>query len=377
MKNLLTYLSILIGSTFAFSQDPVFNNPEFSLTYLNPAYAGENGEITINSQIQNQFHRIAGRFQYSSFSINAGCPNSKHGFGLHVFRSEQGEGFLATNNIYGLYSLTIPTARFSNFTMGIQFGAGQHRLQWDKLTFNSQLDPYLGRISNTSNIFRQNPQSDIFTNFSFGLKYRTLLGKRKKVGNSNPYLSLGFAVFNVNGLSSSNESFFNVINSRQTRYSAHAFFSFVPKKEYSYRSKNNNFRYGLSVNYQSQLPVQTLVSTFQFYPDSYWMVFLGGKTQRFENININAMTLGVSYLHDKPKNFNINFGGNLDFPPFELSAPTGLISFELGMSLTLKNKYMCFKRKNSRNRRIKNLSRDCYYERRNGKIIKVKYYNAQ
>lgn len=370
MKKVIIYTVLCYCWLNGLCQDPIFNNPTFGLTYLNPAYAGGTGEATINAQSRIQYSPISGTFNYNTASFNIGCPTTGLGLGIHGFNSTQGEGFLTTNNLYFLTSVNRKIGRFSNLTGGLQVGVGQHRLDWDKLTFTSQLDPYFGKVRSQSNIFFQQAQSNMFTDLSAGIRYRVLFGKRKRVQNSNPYLTLGLAVFHINEPS---ESFFEVTTNRQRRYSAHAFFYFVPKASLSYRSKANKpVSFAIGLNYQQQNPVRTSIITVHTFPHEHLVLFGGFKRQNFmilDNENWDSFVAGFSFdLLTNKKSFRFEFGYSVDILAFELGRGNSMITHEIGLTTNFLGNYLCLVggRKRSKKRRIQKNRQDAcfwnYYE---------------
>lgn len=343
MRKLLVYTILFLCSLNAAGQDPVFSQIQFGLTYLNPAYAGYSGDLTLNTQSRIQWNPAPGIFNFNSFSANIGCTESGLGFGLHAFNSSQGEGFLQTNNLAGLVSATRRIGRMTNLTAGIQIGAGQHSIDWDKFTFTSQLDPYVGKYTNVSNVFQQRPNSNAFVDVSAGVRFRSLLGQRKKIGNTNSYLSGGFAMFHIN---QPEESFFGEPSRREIRYNAHLYYYMRPKLKMKYRTASDETdAFAVGYVYHRQNPLQTNTISLHYYTHYQLSISLGVRRMQVFGVNENwdSMIPNVTYT----TNFNgkgviLDFGYSIDLPIFELGRGNRLLTHEIGVTLRFRNRQMCF-----------------------------------
>lgn len=363
MRAFVLAISLLVIAGNAFSQDPVFSQMQFGLTYMNPAYAGYSSDFVINTQNRLQWTSTPGTYNFNSVSMNVGCPVSGIGFGLHAYNGTQGEGFLTTNQLSGLVSATRQLGRLTNMTAGLQLGAGQNQLDWGNFTFNSQLDPYFGQISDVSNIRPQRGNSNAFVDVSAGLKFRTLLGNKRLIGNQNSYLSGGFAMFHINR---PEQSFFGNQERQSIRYTGHVFFYMRPRTRMRY-STDTEMPTGLGVGlvYNFQNPVQTNTLSFHYYSHRQINLSLGIRRMEVTSLNENwdSVIPSVAYytdFNDAKSGVNLEVGYSIDLPIFELGAGNRLLTHEIGLTITFPNRQLCFGIGNgpSKKKRVSKARRD-------------------
>ena len=139
-------LSVFYGSiTDLSAQDPSFSQFYANRIYLNPAFAGLERGVTVNSVARMQWTGIDRGFRTYDLTVETQLPALGIGVGLHVLRDEEGLSRLTTNQAGMVFSYTIPGKK-SNFHFGLEARVVQKTINWDKLVFSDQIDPWDGLV---------------------------------------------------------------------------------------------------------------------------------------------------------------------------------------------------------------------------------------
>lgn len=223
---------LMLMSLIAKGQDPSMSNFHLSRNFLNPAFAGYSQDLSLTLNNRLQWLKLSGfkRFNTYNFAANIGCAESKLGFALYASDNVEGEGFLRTTNAgfqiarYWPFDYKTNGSRKkrnnSIIAAGIQFGFGQKRLDWDRLTFSDQLsNSTYQMVRSTSVINPKNQSTEFRWDLGAGVRFLTELGYRKRAS-----LSGGIALYHF---ITNQESFFSDNNDviYPTRYNVHAFYS--------------------------------------------------------------------------------------------------------------------------------------------------------
>ena len=332
-------------------QDPVFSQLLLNKNYINPAYAGYSGDFSFDMQSRIQWLRVPSYFATNSFSVNAGCSQSRLGFSLQGLNDVRGEGFLQNNQITGAVSVNIPgylSRRIRNklfkekrviFSTGLSLGAGQRFLNWDRLTFTDQLDVFLGKISQQSLVNPQNEASNIIIDMSAGSRAKV------EMGNRGSYLSGGFAVFHINRPV---ESFLNSNNRVPLRYTGHTFIHLQTEK---FLNNPQFVSIGWVGNYQQELQTNILLVMRDF-----GLGFMLGAGWRSERIYIINRTFESILLQFNLRKGNVFLNYSFDITMSSLGIHRTFGTHEIGISYLLDGYNLC----NSRKIR-KRKGGDCFY----------------
>src|SRR5690606_26008845 len=76
------------------AQDPVFSQFNLNKNYLNPAYAGYSGDLSIGVNSRMQWNNIPGKFSTNTFNANIGCGPGRFGLAVTGYDHVEGEGYL-------------------------------------------------------------------------------------------------------------------------------------------------------------------------------------------------------------------------------------------------------------------------------------------
>jgi len=140
MKKLYFILILLLCCGLANAQDQIYSQFYNAPIYLNPALNGQfDGDFRINMIYRNQWSQIPGPLTYYTLSADYSIPNFDGGVGLMVTKSSEGTAYLNKINLAGIYSYSVS---FDNsiLSFGLQAGATNSSIDYDKLVFLDQLD---------------------------------------------------------------------------------------------------------------------------------------------------------------------------------------------------------------------------------------------
>lgn len=297
----------------SFGQDPVFAQYFLNQNYLNPAFAGYTNDLTVNFNSRAQYLRVPGMLMSHTASANISCEEeTRLGLAILAYNHIEGEGYLNSVNLSGQVSANFPfkykvSRSRSNrglFSGGVQFGAGQKFINWDRLTFSDQYSPFLNGIQNPSNVGQQERASNIYLDAAVGIRMSMEYGSGKRP----KFLSLGASVFHINR---PKQTFFDSRLPLAPRYSFYAF-TYIGNNK---RGRSKDLRYltiGALADYQQGLQSHTI----SVYKDANELLTMGVSLRRQNFIlidrnvdaviphillnriklgRLNDLTIGVSY----------------------------------------------------------------------------------
>lgn len=164
---LTTLLSCIAITSYA--QDPSFSQFYANRVYLNPAFVGLEGGLTVTGAARMQWLRVDRGFRTYGMTVETQLPVVRLGLGLHLLRDEEGIGNLITNQAGFALSYTIPGKK-DNIHFGFEGKLVQKTIDWDRLLFSDQLDPVYGVVQPTSMV----PVLDkvMYGDLDFGIVWR-------------------------------------------------------------------------------------------------------------------------------------------------------------------------------------------------------------
>lgn len=190
MRTSTTFLILfLFISTNINAQDPIFSQFNFNKLYLNPAFAGHNGGLSISMNNHNHLVDVPGDFRTYSVSADLQVPCNRLGIGIIGLNHLEGEVPLLTNSFgaMGSYIRQINESNTRNthaISLGGAFRYVQTRLDMSRAIFSSQLDHVDGVLNQAPNTTIANEMID-YLDFDFGAVYVL-----NKYNNSNHTISL-------------------------------------------------------------------------------------------------------------------------------------------------------------------------------------------
>ncbi|MDH5398882.1 MAG: PorP/SprF family type IX secretion system membrane protein [Cyclobacteriaceae bacterium] len=155
------FLIYLLASCPVLGQDAVFSQFFNTTLYLNPALAGIEDEIIVNSNYRTQWNSL--QFPYQTTQISAVMPyyRDKHqkpfghlgGLGLSIYNDVAGrDNNFKTTGLNSNFAYNLPLDRhyIHVITFGLQTGLVQKRIDTSTLQWGEQYNPYVGFDSSIS-----------------------------------------------------------------------------------------------------------------------------------------------------------------------------------------------------------------------------------
>ena len=170
-KHIIRFSAIVFLLGFSFiskAQDPTFSQYYFNQLYVNPAFTGINSGLRAGINYRALWPRSPSKFPTYSLAIDAQDLSLSSGIGLNAWSDTEGEGYLRTQCISGLYSYRIILSPKNwVFQAGFKTSIMNKKIDWSKLVFSDQLHPLFG-ITGPTNNPTPYAQSRTFVDFSVG-----------------------------------------------------------------------------------------------------------------------------------------------------------------------------------------------------------------
>jgi type IX secretion system PorP/SprF family membrane protein len=150
ISTLIRFLIITLSCCVYYSisaQDPLFSQYFAAPLQINPAFAGNSMGTAINTNYRNQWPGLDQAYVTYAASVDHYVDELKSGFGLYVSADDAGRGILRTNRFTALYSYQVRLGKDFYTRIGVEAGAINTALDWNKLVFLDQIDPEFGLIS--------------------------------------------------------------------------------------------------------------------------------------------------------------------------------------------------------------------------------------
>lgn len=223
MTRSITLFVISLLPCLGLAQDPSFSQFYANRIYLNPATTGLESGISLAGVSRMQWTKVDDGFKTYGLTVEIQEPFIKSGFGLSLFKDEQGLAQLTTKSIGISYAYTIPF-HTQNIHIGIQGLWVQKSVDYSRLIFSDQLDPVFGVVHGTS--YNSILDRIHFTDFNIGILWRGVsdlkIGRRVfRDTRSSLGLSLAHAPY-VSSLAQGNESFQHLNTRTAPRLTIHA-----------------------------------------------------------------------------------------------------------------------------------------------------------
>ena len=190
----ITLLSIisLMGNKLILAQDLIFSQYYNSPLHVNPAFAGTTNYPQFTANYRLQWPKFNNVYKTYAVTYDQFFKKMNSGIGFIAISDDQGDGTLKTTKFAGIYSYR---AKFRNdwqVKFGLELGYHQTRLNWDKLIFFDQIDPFEGPFNSSgvpfpSNEIRPASLQNGFLDINLGMLLY------------NPKFYLGFSLDHVNG----------------------------------------------------------------------------------------------------------------------------------------------------------------------------------
>ncbi|WP_461452538.1 PorP/SprF family type IX secretion system membrane protein [Mucilaginibacter sp.] len=149
-KSIIFFTVMILAVLNGFSQDHLYSQFFNAPVYLNPALNGQfEGDFRANFIYRTQYTTSGSPSTYFTASMDYNIPQFGGGIGIIFNRSSEGNDFLNTNNIAGIYSYSVGNDDYI-LSFGLQAGISNQSIDYSKLVFDDQINPTIGIIPGTS-----------------------------------------------------------------------------------------------------------------------------------------------------------------------------------------------------------------------------------
>ncbi len=151
MKEIILALVFLLPLS-GITQDPEFTQFYANPIYLNPALAGAEKSGRLNFNYRNQWAKLPGAYVTNSVAYDQFVSVLHGGIGINITNDIAGNNVLNTSTINLVYSYHLEVSRNFTLLFGAQATWNQRFLDWSKLTFGDQIDPFKGFVLPTGDL---------------------------------------------------------------------------------------------------------------------------------------------------------------------------------------------------------------------------------
>jgi type IX secretion system PorP/SprF family membrane protein len=128
------------------AQDPIFSQYYATPLQINPAFAGSAFAPRFGIAYRTQWQGFSGAYRTYAVFYEQRLNKLNSGVGFHLEGDDAGNGIFKTNRFSAHYSYRLMINKKTGVKIGVEAGAFQSRLNWDKLIFPDQIDA-IGGIS--------------------------------------------------------------------------------------------------------------------------------------------------------------------------------------------------------------------------------------
>ena len=163
MRKLLSALLLLAG-TYAAAQDPIFSQFYAMPLQVNPGFAGSAIAPRIGAAYRNQWSGFDNAYRTYALFYEQSLDRLNSGIGFNLEGDNAGDGIYKTTRISAVYAYRLNVTDNFALKLGVEAGAYQTTLDWNKLIFPDQIDPIGGIGNGTGEVppeFNSRTQLDI------------------------------------------------------------------------------------------------------------------------------------------------------------------------------------------------------------------------
>ncbi len=136
---------LFLGATVASNaQDPIFSQYYAVPLQINPAFAGSAFAPRFGLAYRQQWQGFDRAYQTYAVFYEQRISKMNSGIGFHLEGDNAGNGIYKTNRFSVHYSYRLMITEELGVKIGVEAGAYQSRLDWEKLIFPDQIDPIGG-----------------------------------------------------------------------------------------------------------------------------------------------------------------------------------------------------------------------------------------
>ena len=197
----------------AYSQDPTFSQYYNNPLYFNPGFTGIRPGLNCYINSRSQWLKIPSQFNTKTIAadLNNDCRN--FGIGLIILDDNEGEGKLRTTSFGASVAYKMYLGKNGRILIqpGLQAGIVKKKIDWDRLEFSDQINPYNSLVGYTHNI---PPVSDKVNYPDLSVGFVSLIESRKKSKFKNIWL-FGASVSHIH---QPDQAFYKIESKLPTKY---------------------------------------------------------------------------------------------------------------------------------------------------------------
>lgn len=307
----LLYITLSVSfMTEMVAQDFHLSQYDAAALYLNPALAGQfDGKYRIHAHYRTQWGSVSSK-AFNTTALSFDMPYKKFAFGAQIINSRAGAGNF---NVLGLslnlgYNIYLTKNKFHKISLGLQGGAIQKRVDFNKLFFENQYTTVGGGSFDLNT-----PTGEEFNNNNFWLPdlnagFVYFYGKDQI--RINPFV--GYSVFH---LTQPQEDFFDTQNKLPMRHVIHGGakinispkIQVLPKVLYMQQENASEMNAGLMLHYHLQKAGTILLLGTNFRSEDAFIIEAGAKIGSYEGrISYDFNTSELSDFSDGKGGFEIS-----------------------------------------------------------------------
>lgn len=151
MRKLFTAL-LLLAAVSAGAQDPIFSQFYAMPLQLNPGFAGSAFAPRVGVAYRNQWSGFNNAYRTYAVFYEQSLEGLNSGIGFNLEGDNAGDGIYKTTRISAVYAYRLNITDNLALKLGVEAGAYQTNLNWEKLIFPDQIDPIGGVGTNTGEV---------------------------------------------------------------------------------------------------------------------------------------------------------------------------------------------------------------------------------
>ena len=196
MKPILTAVFLFFGAWVS-AQDPIFSQFYAMPLQINPGFAGSSFAPRIGVAYRSQWTGFNSAYRTYAASYEQKIDRLNSGVGFNLEGDNAGAGILKSTRVSAIYAYQLNVTDQLAFKLGVEAGAWQTNLDWEKLTFPDQIDP-IGGIGNSTGEIRPDATTQTRFDISAGM---LVLSEKFYLGGALKHLNTpneGFLLINNN-----------------------------------------------------------------------------------------------------------------------------------------------------------------------------------
>lgn len=153
MRKQIAILAFLgLAALVAQAQDPIFSQFYAMPLQINPGFAGSSFAPRVGMAYRNQWTGFSNAYRTYALFYEQQLDHFNSGIGFNLQGDNAGDGILRSTAASVNYAYRLSVDDGLTLKLGIEAGARQVNLDWEKLIFPDQLDPLDGIVLNSGEI---------------------------------------------------------------------------------------------------------------------------------------------------------------------------------------------------------------------------------